>query len=645
MRSAKNSTFVGVCMKHIIQTLAHTRHLLMIASFSAVTIVGCGGDGAAGGTARAWVSPVVSSTLTATVSPSRVSGVAPLSVFFDATATTSTRIANPLQSIDYRWDFGDTAGGNWLIGSRVSVSRNTATGPVASHVFKSPGDYTVNLMVNDGGSSRIVPIQITVTDPNVVFASSTMCVSAIGNFTGCPVGSAQLTTTDYEAAVRTNQATHKRLLFRRGDTFLPSANGAARINTSGPGIIGAYGDGAAPKWIPETGYPALYLSSQSTAGISDWRVMDIEIDGQDRFTAGVSGDGGIDQVLLLGLNIHNVSNGIVMSASILDGANADGNPQHSGHTLWDQFAVVGTAVKDINNGVQAGGMVGAYISATKFTFMGNTMDVGGGGEHVLRTPYIGRGVVSNNILANPANSKHCWQLHAPGQANTGVVGGGLYTEHVEAAENTFVGGVTPWAVFVGPQNTAVDERLRNLTFERNYFVAGTGTVSGLMFRGPVSSIMVRNNIVNLSGSAAGAVEAYAVGDGGVGPRPTDIAFLNNTAYSSVASQFTGISIGTVSTNVKVQGNLAYAPAATTAQMLSGTGASGLLATNNSTDLQVIASPSFVSVAAVNARTVGATDFRIATGSYAIGTGIELQASTSDFFVAGRGARDIGAVLH
>ena len=73
--------------------------------------------------------------------PTRFSGVAPLAVFFDATATTATATTRPFHDLEYRWAFSETVGpgiGTWTTGSRANVSsRNSATGPVAAHVFET----------------------------------------------------------------------------------------------------------------------------------------------------------------------------------------------------------------------------------------------------------------------------------------------------------------------------------------------------------------------------------------------------------------------------------------------------------------------------------------------------------------------------
>jgi hypothetical protein len=97
---------------------------------------------------------------------SRVTGVAPLSVFFDASGTKAKYTTLPFHELEYQWEFGDKTGAvlnlsppltgtsTWNTGSRASVSnRDLATGPVTAHVFETPGTYFVTLNVTDGTNS------------------------------------------------------------------------------------------------------------------------------------------------------------------------------------------------------------------------------------------------------------------------------------------------------------------------------------------------------------------------------------------------------------------------------------------------------------------------------------------------------------
>ena len=87
-------------------------------------------------------------SITATVSPSRTSGVAPLAVFFDATATTHTDSnIRPFHDLSYVWDFADAKGESWRFSGR---DKNTAYGPLAGHVFEGDGTCAQGVRRADG---------------------------------------------------------------------------------------------------------------------------------------------------------------------------------------------------------------------------------------------------------------------------------------------------------------------------------------------------------------------------------------------------------------------------------------------------------------------------------------------------------------
>ena len=121
---------------------------------------------------------------------SRTSGVAPLAVFIDATGTTSPVTTRPFHDVLYQWDFGDAGSGSWTNTPNMpNLSRNSASGPLAAHVFETPGTYTVALTALDGTNTASCSVQITVQDPATAFAgNNTRCFSTSGNFAGCPAG-------------------------------------------------------------------------------------------------------------------------------------------------------------------------------------------------------------------------------------------------------------------------------------------------------------------------------------------------------------------------------------------------------------------------------------------------------------------------
>jgi len=579
--------------------------------------------------------------------PSRFTGVAPLAVFFDATGTTATTTTRPFHDLEYRWDYGDVAGSpvsgtTWSTGSRPgSSSRNTATGPVAAHVFERPGTYIVKLAVVDGTNTVSNScVQIAVQDPDVVFAgTNTICFSTSGTFTPgapCPVGATQVRTSDLKTAMA-YAATNKRLLFRRGETWT-SAAAQASVTATGPGIVGAYGSGALPKFQPtvNTGEAVIYFSSSTTPNFSDWRLMDFEIDGSlltpaSNTTAGIASFGGAKQITMLRLNIHDVHGG-GFSTPLLDVWNNDANSARHGHTIFDQMAIVDSS---LTHSVGGNGANAIYMEASRLSFLGNLVDDTLLTEHSIRIAYANKAVYSNNTLSRAAAAKHLIKQHAGPFGGTGLTGG-PYSQNIFISDNRFVGGVEDWSVAIGPEDKFSDERIRDVIVERNWFTAGSGVQVSLMIF--AAEVTVRNNICDMTGAAFH--QCVHIGKRGIEPASNQVRIYNNTWYSNSTGDFQGVGLEAAVSNITVQNNLASAPLATSPIMFANACGGCLTQSNNSSNSQAKnTSPLFTDTATFPA---GA---KPTAGSYAIGGGVAVPV-WSDFFLATEPAsRDIGAVNH
>src|SRR5205085_9644699 len=111
-------------------------------------------------------------------------------------------------------------------------------------------------------------------------------------------------------------------------------------------------------------------------------------------------------------------------------------------------------------------------NARRLSFQGSLIDDTVRAEHGMRTPYIGKGVISDNNFSDAGPKKHLLTVRPPPFAGTVSLPAGTYTEQVVASENKFIGTQSAWSVTITPKNTQVDERLRDLIVERNWFVAG-----------------------------------------------------------------------------------------------------------------------------------------------------------------------------
>jgi hypothetical protein len=500
----------------------------------------------------------------------------------------------------------------------ANLSRNADTGPVAAHVFEAPGTYTASLTVLDGATAATKSVQITVGDPDTAFAASTLCVGnslPVAGSGGCPAGAAVLASSDFGAAINNNIASRKRILFRRGDTFTSNTN--AVVNLDGPGLIGAFGTGAAPQVNMTANNYAIQLSSGSTPTIKDWRIIDLEINGNSgAATQGIHAEGGIDQVTLLRLNIHHMHEGVLLAPDFLDLY----GPQHR---LWDQWALVDSTVR---NAIGGGGGYILYFTGQRCALMGNVFSDSTLAEHVLRTPYVFKGVISHNDMNKPASGKHTVKLQQAvfNAAPTG------FTEQVVLSDNKFSGGPVGWTVTLGPMDSTSDQRVRDVIVERNWFAPDPGQDTALMVW--AQDITVRNNLFNLTGAVG--QNGMNVDRRGIEPPPANVQVYNNTFYSNSVGGFFPIRF-VQGAGMVAKNNLGYAPLSIGPAMISGSA----IIQNNTTNAGILLSPGFLGLTPLVP-----VEFVLGAASPASNAGTAVPVF-SDFFRHDRpqgGAIDVGA---
>lgn len=199
----------------------------------------------AGPGSRYRIPAAASSTVTAALSASRTSGPAPLAVFFDATGTTSTEAIDTFRQCGYSFNFGESGLGNWThSGKSKNVQRG---GPLAAHVFETPGTYTVKVKARDSsggdndGDTDQAEVEITVSDPDTTYSgTNTICISTNTDTTGAPSGASLLTNQTSWPSWTSN----RRYLLRAGQDF--SSFGGITINQRTDIILGKFGTGADP---------------------------------------------------------------------------------------------------------------------------------------------------------------------------------------------------------------------------------------------------------------------------------------------------------------------------------------------------------------------------------------------------------------
>ena len=529
------------------------------------------------------------------ITTSRVSGAAPLAVFFDSTATICAG-CDPFHDLDHEWDFGDPTAGTWSVSDK---SKNQAFGPVTAHVFETPGSFVVNLVVYGSGGARRQQVAITVTDGNAEWAGTkTTCLSTSGNFADCPAGAAQVSASS-TAAIQTscNVANH-RCLLRRGEIW---TGAALSLTVSGPSMIGAYGSGAKPV-VDAT--DTIFLFEEKS---SDWRVTDLRCRGATNANAMVFGaKHTLQNVLLQRIESEpgTLNAGVSFHASVL---NLNNDALHDGlffvENAWNDMGVDGARPT-------------ATVAGRRVAFLGNTFIDAESAGHVLWMPHLEKGVIAHNELARQANGKRVIIIDSADQNGTCTAGCGFPARDVVIADNIIRGRDDSYVSFTSEAVTT-GARGINYLVERNFFTQATTGDNGSSFALHIENteaITIRNNLVRMD-----AWQGYrAVDNYGTKGR----AYNNSCVVPSVTANVT--CVGSSTEMIAAYNNLLYAPQATgTAVAFSGT------ATSSGANVRVTTNP-FIAADPLNP-----ADFQLKVGSPGIDMGSSALYPRLDFQLTSR----------
>ncbi len=447
---------------------------------------------------------------------SRTTGVGPLSVFFSASFSDSDDPAIWFHEYEFEWDFGDSSGETW---ATTGLSKNEATGPVAGHVYESPGFFTVNLTVRQGGTTiDTASVNVTVDDPDTTYSGSkTVCVSPHSDFSGAPPGALKVVTSDLSSIAHYATA-GSRILLRRGASWSVSDLGDQWPSNGGPVTIGAFGTGARP-FITVTDGTFLDIADKR-----DWRIMDLELRDDTKSHGVFGGNFGMQRILFLRVKTRGFVDGISW-----------GHWNNANYRVIDQMAIVECDIAEAEENV-------SYVGSERLMILGSTF-ANAAQSHVLRVWQAYQGVISGNILSGSSVSsgsgRHALKLHGPGEDELGEERNTDHlahrTEYVVVSDNLF-GSSGPWPVNIAPQNAAADERLSHIVFERNRYFADFGEPNGaeqlIGLRIAASYVTVRNNVIDGSGWGEYFTGIEVTRDGGAIPDPVNVALYNNTIYKS-----------------------------------------------------------------------------------------------------------------
>ena len=449
----------------------------------------------------------------------RVSGPAPLSVVFDPIGVASG-VEQPAggtpnhATFSYVWDFDDPGAGNW---AHTGKSKNASNAWIGAHVFETPGDYRVRLTVTDAdGAVFEYEEDITVTDPDVVFAARTFYVAAPGSggSDGNPGTQAQPFATaaaGFAAAFGTSGAA--RLRFRRGDTFTTPSG--LTITGTGPRLIDAYGSGARPRIVFSTTSVGFTVTNGD-----DVRLVDLDVVS----TLDVGSSTGVA-----------LGNRTLISRCTLDNfAFAAGGSYMVEAVTYDcEF------VNNNDYGVYVFG--NNETGAIHLAFLGTRFDVAG--QHLFRS-YISRSILQGNLFDRD------------GFSSLKLVGRGPPdppSRHVCVVDN-YIRSESIGPLGIGPEGSTYDEVATHYLVEGNYFYSRQP--GNLCVRVMCTDVTVRNNVFDLADNR----RAIRVEQWGIGPVPARVVIEHNTTISSGANLY--FLDATSSDATVCKNNLFYCPGGT-----------------------------------------------------------------------------------
>lgn len=323
------------------------------------------------------------------IDASRLRGVVPLAVYFDATGSPAFANGDYL-SPTFAWTFDAD-------GVDPDANYQHATGFVAGHVFAEPGLYRVRLdALDESGAHGISEVMVEA----LPFEGTTYHVAESGDDSGA--GTLEDPFRSFDHALE-RAAPNVQILLRRGDEFevrvLPRAEGG------GPVRIGAYED---PE-RPSQERPILHSTEVDdnwfilALDTDDWRIMDLVVESGGYTT----GDAGPRYPAAFTFSLTSSNNLVYrtefrnLGTTVVD-LSGDGNTiaecemHHFGRTaIWStgegnsRHAVIGNRAHTIisdhrEHVVRFQGVSGAFVAFNDFRatdtksnvqFRGNTRDV------------------------------------------------------------------------------------------------------------------------------------------------------------------------------------------------------------------------------------------------------------------------------
>lgn len=515
---------------------------------------------------------------------SAVSGVAPFGVVFDAVAT---------PGMDWRaglffFDFGDGGAGTYTYGSKPGADKNKHAGvPVCAHCYEAPGTYTARMWAYDGTTIR-GPYQrtVTVTDPDAVYAgSNTICFSGVGDFTGAPSGSTNITTSNWNTIITVHANTGKRLLMRAGEVFTMSAaallgNGRADI------YFGAFGSGAKPEIRAGAAGQTLIGGTANSGNplnnAKRWRVNGLKFTSGGFATVGGVKTGIIAPAVGAIPNNPDAADGyFTVSNCDFDGVyfplfiDGRGNVAHKCTT------------NNLNNGVSAAGGTSVWTSDSYQTaVIDSLLDNNHGSEHVVRLQGWKYAVLQGVTAKRPPTNKHFVAFRGADP--------GAYVSEYGGLIGCLLDGTTTTSSSV-QMSHFITTNVGGSDYIDKAFVEGCVYIANNLTQTIISidanNVEIRDSVFYCPATATAMTDAIAITKSNTkgSPTPTGSRVVACSAYSAaVLASYAFVRLNASAINTTAIGNVVYAPSAagTPTAVLNLSSPDTTTASNNSTNTQV-----------------------------------------------------------
>lgn len=462
-----------------------------------------------------------SSNITSSITATRISGPAPLAVLFNAAGSTDSAGGNAFGDLTFSFDAGDNNSATYA--NTGLLKRRHSGGPLFSYVYETPSNtpYIAKVRVqNASGQWSEAQIQITVTDPNVVFSgSNTICIAnttPVAGTDGCPAG-AQVRTTFLDS----NSYSNKRVLLRRGHSFGELTIGNVATNV----IVGSYGSNGANPVVSSLSVGA-GAGGSTPSHPTQVSVSGLTINGD--YGGPISGS----DILLL-RNQHNGS-----------GSNAfDLGDTATGY--WMSHPPSGWSSSDFpkprrlfyfENVISASGAYGGLLDSA---MVGNTIHAQAPAQHAVRAWHSIRSYIGHNVFGRVGdNIRHSFKLHSAGTTNclgmdpNNILVDGCMTSQTVITNNRFgdVGSSNAWTVAIRPENTISSQAIEDVIVENNSFVRGGNTSVDLLMVG--RRIVDRGNLTSAQQNIMTSIDGTSVNNCGSYPLAGSFCgpyFLNQPA--------------------------------------------------------------------------------------------------------------------